>query len=146
MPVRTDREKPGVNRTTQKVRVVWCVVVRCCDVCGVAVRVVVSCGLLQPSTALHGLLQPPAARTNTLSLLSSTGPRGEGGGLPRGRHAKHHTLVGVWAEFIKHLRRHESARYVKPSYYTLYAPFIHPPCRICTYVHPLYLYIRHTHT
>ena len=25
--------------------------------------------------------------------------------------------------------------------YTLYTPFIHPRCRICTYVHPLYMHI-----
>ena len=44
----------------------WCVVVRCCDVCGVAVRVVVSCGLLQPLlqpyTAFYSLLQHELTR------------------------------------------------------------------------------------
>ena len=32
------------------------------------------------------------------------------------------------------------------SYCTLYTPFIHRYCRICTYVHPLYMYIHHIHT
>ena len=32
---------------------------------------------------------------------------------------------------------------VKPSYNTLYTPFIH---RICTYVHPLYMYVHHIYT
>ena len=27
--------------------------------------------------------------------------------------------------------------------YTLHTPFIHLYCRICTYVHPLYMYIHH---
>ena len=32
------------------------------------------------------------------------------------------------------------------SYYTPYIPFIHLYCRICTYEHPLYMYIHHIYT
>ena len=32
---------------------------------------------------------------------------------------------------------------VLASYYTLYTPCIHLYCRICTYVHPLYMFSRH---
>ena len=33
-----------------------------------------------------------------------------------------------------------------PSSYTLYTPLVHLYCRICTYVHPLYMYIHHIYT
>ena len=44
-------------------------------------------------------------------------------------------------------RLHPNAEitYVKPSYYTLYTPFIHLYYHIYTYVHPLYMYI-HVYT
>ena len=35
---------------------------------------------------------------------------------------------------------------VDPSYYTLYAPFIHLYCHMYTYVHPSYLCIHHIYT
>ena len=33
--------------------------------------------------------------------------------------------------------------YMLASYYTLYTPFIHLYCRMCTYVHPSYMYMHH---
>ena len=43
--------------------------------------------------------------------------------------------------------REEEERYIMLyPLYTLYAPFIHLHYHMYTYVHPLYMYIRHIHT
>ena len=45
----------------------------------------------------------------------------------------------VEVEFVDKVRD----PYVIPSYYTMFAPFIHLHCYIYAYVHPLYMYTHH---
>ena len=62
--------------------------------------------------------------------------------LVRGMSTAHHLadlLVAATGYVLEDLS-------VKPSYYTLYTPFIHLRYHMYTYVHPLYMYIHHIYT